>query len=118
MNYEIYIVGSIEIVGSIRISWGCDGIYENYVIVHKIPFRCRLLRCDGIYESYVIAPIVPHCSYSSHYSHNIKWAGIGTKKTRVDAFEFVRGTFLCLAVRGRPDGAARGFFSWICLCVN
>lgn len=51
MNYEIYIVGSIEIVGSIRISWGCDGIYE----------------------SYVIAPIVPHCSYSSHYSHNINY---------------------------------------------
>lgn len=96
MNYEIYIVGSIGIVGSIRISWGCDGIYE----------------------SYVIAPIGPHCSYSSHYFHNIKWAGIGTKKTRVDAFEFVRGTFLCLAVRGRPDGAARGCFSWICLCVN
>lgn len=76
MNYEIYIVGSIEIVGSIRISWGCDGIYESYVIVHKIPFRCRLLRCDGIYESYVIAPIGPHCSYSFHYSHSINYGPV------------------------------------------
>lgn len=76
MNYEIYIVGSIGIVGSIRISWGCDGFYESYVIAHKIPFRCRLLRCDGIYESYVIAPIGPHCSYSSHYPHNINYGPV------------------------------------------
>lgn len=54
MNFEIYIVGSIGIVGSIRISWGCDGIYE----------------------SYVIAPIVPHCSYSFHYSHNINYGPV------------------------------------------
>ncbi len=90
MNYEIYIVGSIEIVGSIRISWGCDGIYESYVIAP-------------------IVPIIPIISIMGRYRQ---------KKTRVDAFEFVRGTFLCLAVRGRPDGAARGCFSWICLCVN
>ena len=90
MNYEIYIVGSIEIVGSIRISWGCDGIYESYVITP-------------------IVPIIPIISIMGRYRH---------KKTRVDAFEFVRDTFLCLAVRGRPDGAARGCFSWICLCVN
>lgn len=37
MNYEIYIVGSIEIVESIRISWGCDGIYESYVITPIVP---------------------------------------------------------------------------------
>lgn len=37
MNYEIYIVGSIEIVGSIRISWGYDGIYEGYVIAPMVP---------------------------------------------------------------------------------
>lgn len=70
MNYEIYIVGSIEIVGSIRISWGCDGIYEGYVIAP-------------------IVPIIPIISIMGRYRH---------KKTRVDAFEFVRGTFLCLAV--------------------
>ena len=37
MNYEIYIVVSIEIVESIRISWGCDGIYESYVIAPIVP---------------------------------------------------------------------------------
>lgn len=37
MNYEIYIVGSIEIVEFIRISWGCDGIYESYVITPMVP---------------------------------------------------------------------------------
>ena len=53
MNYEIYIVGSIEIVGSIRISWGCDGIYESYVITP-------------------IVPIIPIISIMGRYRHKKK----------------------------------------------
>lgn len=53
MNYEIYIVESIEIVGSIRISWRCDGIYESYVIAP-------------------IVPIIPIISIMGRYRHKKK----------------------------------------------
>ena len=69
-----------------------DEIYENCAIVPIIP----------------IAYIIPTISIMEAYRHK--------KKRVLTRSDLCIGAFLRLAVRGRPDGAARGCFSWICTC--